>query len=119
MVRDSIEQNEGESLSQVIGEAVSSWILDPRTYAAILTLVALGWIKFSSRKILESKQHLYRNIVSLYHQHTSDLLTFRQEIDKLTRFIFESFIVGRISDEQFENLFERRDDLLERTKPPS
>jgi hypothetical protein len=46
---------------------------------------------------------------------------FHQEIDNLSISIFKMLVEDKISDDQFEKLLKRRDDLLERanTQPPS
>ncbi len=59
---------------------------------------------------------LYRSMVTLYDLYSKDEAKFRAEINGASKTIFKMMVEDKITDEQFEKLLTRRDDLLERAQ---
>jgi hypothetical protein len=61
-------------------------------------------------------------MVTLYDLYSKDLPRFHQEMDNMSKSIIRMLVEDRITDEQFEKLLKRRDDLVERSdklQPPA
>jgi hypothetical protein len=48
--------------------------------------------------------------------YSNDLLKFHQEMDSMSKSIIKLFVEDRVTDDQFEKLLQRRDDLMERMR---
>jgi hypothetical protein len=59
---------------------------------------------------------MYKSMVTIYHLYSTDMLRFHQEMATVSSSIFQLVIEDRITDEQFERLLVRRDDLLKRVQ---
>ena len=53
-------------------------------------------------------------MVTIYDLYSKDLLKFYREMDNVSRSSIKMLLDDRITDEQFERLLKRRDDLLGR-----
>jgi len=53
-------------------------------------------------------------MVTLFDLYSDDLPRFHEEIEIVSKSIFKSIVEDRITDDQFERLLRRRDDLLKR-----
>ena len=61
-------------------------------------------------------------MVTIYDISSKDTSKFKQEMDNISTSIFKILVEDRITDDQFEKLLKRRDDLTERAnikQPPS
>jgi enoyl reductase-like protein len=63
-------------------------------------------------------------MVTIYDMYSEDSAKFDREMDNVSRSSIKMLLNDRITDEQFEKLLKRRDDLIERLKkqqkpPPS
>jgi hypothetical protein len=58
-------------------------------------------------------------MVTLYDLYSKDTQKFQQEMENISISIFKTLIDDKITDERFEKLLKRRDDLLGRLNPPS
>jgi hypothetical protein len=55
-------------------------------------------------------------MVTVYDMYSKDLLKFHQEMDNMSKSIIKTFVEDKITDDQFEKLLQRRDDLLARVR---
>ncbi len=53
-------------------------------------------------------------MVTLYDMYSKDNARFHQEMDTVSKTIFKMLVEDKVTDDQFERLLKRRDDLLER-----
>jgi hypothetical protein len=53
-------------------------------------------------------------LVTIYDISSKDPPRFHQEMDNVSSSIFKMLVEDKITDDQFEKLLKRRDDLLER-----
>lgn len=112
------------SLSQEISDGASIWLTTPGGWAAIASLLVLSFTGLRGRRIWRRNKlyhRLYRSMVTLYDLYNKDLPRFNQELDIISSSIFKTVVEDKITDEQFEKLLKRRDDLLERAnnqQPP-
>ncbi len=58
-------------------------------------------------------------MVTLFDLYSQDLSRFREEIDNVSKSIFKMMVEDRITDDQFEKLLRRRDDLMQRAEMQS
>jgi hypothetical protein len=102
---------------QVVWESVSVWLVTPGGWAAIATLIVLSFTAMRGRRIWHRNRlyhRMYKSMVAIYHLYSTDIVKFHQEMASLSSSIFQLVIEDRITDEQFERLLVRRDDLLKR-----
>jgi len=113
-----------KSLSQVALENVNLWFFAPGGWAAIGSLVVLSFTGLRGRKIWQRNKlyhHIYKSMVTIYDISSKDTSKFNQEMDNISTSIFKMLVEDKITDEQFEKLLKRRDDLTERAnikQPP-
>jgi hypothetical protein len=110
-------------LSQIVWEGASAWILTPGGWAAIATLTVLSFTGMRGRRIWRRSKlyhHLYNSMVTIYDLYSTDVIKFHQEMANVSTSIFKLLIEDKITDDQFEKLLVRRDDLLKRVhgEPP-
>jgi hypothetical protein len=112
-----------KSFSQVVWESTSIWLLTPGGWAAMASLVVLSYTAFRGRRIWgRSKLYhrMYKSMVTVFNLYSSDIMKFHQEMATISSSIFNLLIADKITDEQFEKLLVRRDDLVKRVQgePP-
>ena len=63
---------------------------------------------------------MYKSMVTIYDLYSSDIIKFHQEMANISSSVFKLLIEDKITDEQFEKLLVRRDDLMKRaqSEPP-
>lgn len=106
-----------KSFSQVVWENASIWILTPGGWAAIASLLVLSFTALRGRRIWRRSRlyhHLYNSMVTIYDLYSKDMVKFHQEMANVSTSIFKLLIEDKITDDQFEKLLVRRDDLLKR-----
>ncbi len=106
-----------KSLGQAFVESASVWIVSPVGWAAIGSLLVLAITGFRGRTILKRNNtyhRLYKSMVTLFDLYSQDIPRFHEEIDSVSKSLFKMVVEDRITDDQFERLLRRRDDLLER-----
>jgi len=106
-----------KSFGQAFVESASVWMVTPVGWAAIGSLLVLAITAFRGRTILKRNntyRRLYKSMVTLFDLYSDDLPRFHEEIDIVSKSIFKSIVEDRITDDQFERLLRRRDDLLKR-----
>lgn len=113
-----------KSFSQIVWENTSLWILTPGGWATLVSLLVLGFGAVRGRRIWRRNRlyhHLYNSMVTIYDLHSTDVAKFNQEMANVSTSIFKVLIEDKITDDQFEKLLVRRDDLLKRVpaEPPS
>jgi hypothetical protein len=59
---------------------------------------------------------MYNGMVAIYDLYSGDLIKFHQEMANVSNQIFKLLIEDKITDDQFEKLLVRRDDLLKRVQ---
>ena len=104
-------------LGQIIWENASVWLVTPAGWAAIATLSVLSVTGLRGRRIWRRSRlyhRMYNSMVTIYQLYSSDLMKFHQEMANVSSSIFQLLIQDKITDEQFERLLVRRDDLLQR-----
>ena len=65
--------------------------------------------------------HIYKSLVTIYDVFSKNPSRFHQEMDNVSSSIFRMLVEDKITDDQFEKLLKRKDDLLERAntqQPP-
>jgi len=106
-----------KSFGQAVWEGASVWFLTPGGWAAIASLSVLSFTGLRGRRIWNRSRlyrRLYKSLVTVYDMYSKDLIKFHQEMDNMSRTIIKMLIEDRITDEQFDRLLRRRDDLLQR-----
>jgi hypothetical protein len=104
-------------LGQIVWENANVWLVTPGGWAAIATLSVLGFTGLRGRRIWRRSRlyhRMYNSMVTIYHLYSTDLIKFHQEMANVSSSIFQLLIQDKITDEQFERLLVRRDDLLKR-----
>jgi hypothetical protein len=99
------------------------WVLTPGGWAAIASLTVLLYTGFRGRRIWRRSRlyhRMYNSMVTIYDLYSSNIMKFQQEMANVSSSIFKLLIEDRITDEQFEKLLVRRDDLMKRAigEPP-
>ena len=113
-----------KSTGQIVQEALSAWFLTPTGWAAIGSLSVLSFTGLRGRTIWRRSRlyhRLYKSMVTLYDLYAKDDQRFHSEMDNVSKSIFKMMVDDKITDDQFERLLKRRDDLLERAdklQPP-
>jgi hypothetical protein len=107
-----------KSLWQAFSEGATVWAVSPVGWAAIGSLLALSLTGIRGRRIWKRNKtyhRLYKSMVTLYDLYSKDLKRFREEMDNISKSVFKMVVDDRITDDQFERLLKRRDDLLDRS----
>jgi hypothetical protein len=118
---------QSKDFNQVLWENASVWVLTPGGWAAIASLTVLLYTGFRGRRIWRRSRlyhRMYNSMVTIYDLYSSNIMKFQQEMANVSSSIFKLLIEDRITDEQFEKLLVRRDDLMKRAigeppKPPT
>jgi hypothetical protein len=108
-----------KSFSQVVWENASLWLFTPAGWAAIASLLVLSFTGLRGRRIWNRSRlyhRLFKSMVTVYDMYSKDLLKFHQEMDNMSKSIIKTFVEDKITDDQFEKLLQRRDDLLARVR---
>ncbi len=111
-----------KSLGQTALDDASVWLLAPSGWAAIGSLLVLSFTGLRGRKIWRRNKlyhHIYKSMVTVYDMYSKDLAKFHQEIEDISSYSIKMLLDDRITDEQFEKLLKRRDDLMDRSKKQS
>jgi len=106
-------------VTQSFLESAAHWLTEPSTWVAFATLTVLFYTAFSGKRIWSRRKtyyRLYRSMVNVYEHYALNFAQFYQEIENLSRSITKYFIEDKITDDQFDKLLTRRDDLIERAK---
>jgi hypothetical protein len=108
-----------KDFGQIFLENIGRWITEPEIWVAIITAVALIYAAFRGKDIWKRKKtyfRLYKSMVSTFDRYSLNYSKFYEEIENLTKSIIKYFIEDQINDEQFDKLFARRDDLIQRAQ---
>ncbi len=108
-----------KDFGQIFLENIGRWITEPEIWVAIITAVALIYAAFRGKDIWKRKKtyfRLYKSMVSIFDRYSLNYSKFYEEIENLSKSITKYFIEDQINDEQFDKLFARRDDLIERAQ---
>lgn len=108
-----------KSFGQAFLESASLWFVTPGGWAAIASLSVLTLTGLRGRKIWHRSKlyhRLYKSLVAIYDMYSKDLIKFNQEMDNISGTIIKMLVEDKITDEQFEKLLRRRDDLLQRVQ---
>jgi hypothetical protein len=106
-----------KSFSQIFIESFFIVVGDPSAWLAFVSLLAIGYTGFQGRRVWSRRKtyyRLYRSMVSLYNRYSTNFDKLFDEIESLSTAITTYFVEGKISDDQFDKLLTRRDDLIER-----
>ena len=109
--------------TQIIWESASVWFFTPGGWAAMVSIAVILYTAFRGRRIWERSRlyhRMYNSMVTIYDLYSADILKFHQEMANVSSSIFKLLIEDKITDEQFEKLLIRRDDLVKRVQgePP-
>jgi hypothetical protein len=108
-----------KSFGQAFWEGASLWFVTPGGWAAIATLSVLSFTALRGRRIWHRSKlyhRLYKSLVTVYDMYSKDLMKFNLEMDNISRTIIRVLVEDKITDDQFEKLLQRRDDLLQRVQ---
>ncbi len=111
-----------KSIWQAFTESAAVWMLTPVGWASTGSLLVLVLTGLRGRTILKRNNtyhRLYKSMVTLFDLYSQDLSRFREEIDNVSKSIFKMMVEDRITDDQFEKLLRRRDDLMQRAEMQS
>ena len=116
-----------KSIEQAFQESASVWAVSPSGWAAVGSLLVLTLAGLRGRKVWRRNKRynrLYKSMVPLYELYSEDPQRFHKEMDNVSKSIIKLFVEDQITDDQFERLLRRSDDLLERsikhmTPPPA
>ena len=115
-----------KSFGQAAWDDASLWLLAPGGWATIGTLIVLSFTGLRGRKIWQRNKlydHIFKSMVTIYDMYSEDPAKFNREMDNVSKSSIKMLLDDRITDEQFEKLLKRRDDLVRRSekqqKPPS
>ena len=113
-----------KTFTQVVAEIANVWFTTPGGWAAIASILVLTATAFRGRILWRRNKlyhRLYKSMVTVYDLYANQKVKFQEEMGKISSTIFKMLVEDRITDEQFEKLLKRRDDLLERSiklQPP-
>ncbi len=110
-------------LNQIVWETASVWLFTPGGWAAMVSVTVILYTAFRGRRIWGRSRlyhRMYNSMVTIYDLYSSDILKFHQEMANVSSSVFKLLIEDKITDEQFEKLLIRRDDLVKRVQgePP-
>jgi hypothetical protein len=106
-----------KSLSQSFIESFLIVVGDPSAWLAFVSLIAIGYTGVQGRRVWSRRKtyyRLYRSMVNLYNRYSNNFEKLFDEIETLSMSVTNYFVEGKISDDQFDKLLTRRDDLIER-----
>jgi hypothetical protein len=109
---------QAKSLAQALQEAASLWLFTPGGWAAIASLLVLGFTGIRGRQIWHRNKlyhRLYKGMVTLYDLYAKDNPRFHREMDTISSAVFTMLVEDKITDEQFEKLLKRSDELIDRS----
>jgi hypothetical protein len=115
-----ISGSPAESLAQILQKDASLWFTTPGGWAALASLIVLSITGLRGRTLWRRNKlyhHLFKTMVTIYDLYSPDLQKFQQEMKNISASIFKMLIDDKITDDQFEKLLKRRDDLLKRADP--
>ena len=93
-------------------------------WVAIGSLIVISFTGLRGRKIWQRNKlyhRIYKSMVTIYDISSKDPSRFNQEMENISSSIFKMLVEDKITDDQFEKLLKRRDDLTERAniqQPP-
>lgn len=108
-----------KSFAQAFVDGAGLWFTTPAGWAAIASLLVLSFTGLRGRRIWSRSKlyhRLYKSLVTIYDLYAKDLIKFHQEMDNMSNTIIKMLVEDKITDDQFEKLLERRDDLLQRAR---
>ena len=82
-------------------------------------LLVLSFTELRGRRIWNRSRlyhRVFKSMVTIYDMYSKDLLKFHQEMDNMSRSIIKMLVEDKITDDQFEKLLQRRDDLMARVR---
>lgn len=106
-----------KDVTQSFLESASRWLTEPSIWVAFGALAGLFYTAFRGTRAWQRRKtyyRLYRSMVNIFDHYSKDLPRFYQELDNLS--ITQYFVEDKLTDEQFDKLLTRRDDLIERVK---
>lgn len=107
-----------KSLGQMILDNTAMTLLSPATWAAIGSLIVLSFTAARGRRIWRQNKRyhrIYNGMVTIYDLYSQDAVKLATEMDNLSKASIKMLLDDQITDEQFEKLLKRRDDLIERS----
>ena len=107
-----------KSLGQMILDNASAALLSPGGWATIGSLLVLTFTAGRGRKIWQRNKryhHVYNGMVTIYDHYSQDHAKLVDEMDNLSKASVKMLLEDKITDDQFEKLLKRRDDLIERS----
>ena len=113
-----------KTFTQIVAEIANVWFTTPAGWAAIVSILVLTATAFRGRILWRRNKlyhRLYKSMVTVYDLYANQKVKFQEEMGKISSTVFKMLVEDRITDEQFEKLLKRRDDLLERSnklQPP-
>lgn len=110
-----------KSFSQIFRESFLIVVGDPSAWLAFVSLIVIVYTGFQGRRVWSRRKtyyRLYRSMVNLYNRYSNNFEKLFEEIENLSMSITNYFVEGKISDDQFDKLLTRRDDLIERANKP-
>lgn len=108
-----------KSLSQAVWDNLTLALLSPGGWATIGSLIVLSFTGLRGRRIWQRNKlyhRIYKSMVTVYEMYSKDLVKFHREMDNVSSSSIKMLLDDRITDEQFEKLLKRRDDLIERSE---
>jgi len=108
-----------KNFKEILLENIGRWATEPEIWVALGTAVAAFYAIFHGKQVWDRQKtyySLYKSMITLYDQYSTDYQKFSQEIENLLKSITKCFIEGKINDDQFDKLLTRRDDLVGRAK---
>jgi hypothetical protein len=106
-----------KDLSQILFENAESWVMDPKMWVVFGSLIALFYTALRGNQLWTRRKtyyRLYRSLVTAFDRYSHDPARFKQEMEALSKLTTTYFIEDRITDDHFDKLLTRRDDLLAR-----
>jgi hypothetical protein len=107
-----------KGLGQTIIDNASIALLSPGGWATIGSLIVLSYTAVRGRRIWQRNKRyhrIYNGMVTIYDLYSQDSVKLASEMDNLSKASIKMLLEDQITDEQFEKLFRRRDDLIERS----
>jgi hypothetical protein len=108
-----------KSLSQAAWDNLTLALLSPGGWATIGSLIVLSFTGLRGRRIWQRNKlyhRIYKSMVTVYDMYSKDPVKFNREMDNVSRSSIKMLLDDRITDEQFDKLLQRRDDLIERSE---
>lgn len=115
------------SFAQTLENDIAIWLLAPGGWAAIASLIVLTYTGFRGRRILSRNKlyhRIYKSMVTIFDLYSKEPSKFYSEMENISKSSIKMLLEDKITDEQFEKLLKRRDDLINRSEeqlktPPS